>query len=138
MSDRILRKVCGGFVVMLSSIVAAGAAPQGGVEAAYVVLGPQGAVGRAVLRDAVQCPAIELDGTEQPMQIRARADAGVSPRFPVTVCEKLIPPETRSGIDRRTAPTLARGSARGDRGARRHGLPDEGRNNRKKGWLSGY
>jgi len=44
----------------------------------------------------VQCPAIELDGTEQPMQIRARTDAGVSLRFPVTVCEKLIPPETRS------------------------------------------
>jgi Calcineurin-like phosphoesterase len=95
-SERILHRVCGAFVVMLSSIVAADAAPRGGVEAAFVLLGPQGAVGRAVLRDAVQCPAIELDGTEQPMQIRARADAGVGLRFPVTVCEKLIPPETRS------------------------------------------
>jgi Calcineurin-like phosphoesterase len=57
------------------------------LEAAYVVLGPQGPVARAVLADATACPAIAIDGTPRPMTVRATADAA----FPVLVCELPIP-----------------------------------------------
>jgi hypothetical protein len=58
------------------------------LEAAYVVLGPQGAVARAVLAQDSACPAITIDGTQQPMTVRAQPDA----MFRVLVCEALIPP----------------------------------------------
>ncbi|MGZ3329376.1 MAG: metallophosphoesterase, partial [Xanthobacteraceae bacterium] len=57
------------------------------LEAAYVVLGPQGAVARAVLAQANECPAISIDGAQQPMSVRALPDAA----FPVLVCERTIP-----------------------------------------------
>jgi calcineurin-like phosphoesterase family protein len=57
------------------------------LEAAYVVLGPQGAVARAVLAGATQCPAITIDGAQQPMNVRAQSDAA----FPVLMCELPIP-----------------------------------------------
>ncbi len=57
------------------------------LESAYVVLGPQGAVARAVLSGASVCPAITIDGAPQPMTVRAPPDT----RFPVLVCEKQIP-----------------------------------------------
>lgn len=57
------------------------------LEAAYVVLGPQGAVARAVLAQANECPAISIDGAQQPMSVRALPDAA----FPVLVCERMIP-----------------------------------------------
>src|SRR2546430_2410752 len=57
------------------------------LEAAYVVLGPQGAVARAVLAGTSQCPAITIDGAQQPMNVRAQGDAA----FPVLVCELPIP-----------------------------------------------
>jgi hypothetical protein len=53
------------------------------LEATYVVLGPQGAVARAVVADATRCPAITIDGREQPMNVRATPE----PTFPVLVCE---------------------------------------------------
>jgi Calcineurin-like phosphoesterase len=58
------------------------------LEAAYVVLGPQGAVARAVLAEGSACPAITIDGAQQPMTVRAPPDA----MFRVLVCEALIPP----------------------------------------------
>jgi hypothetical protein len=58
------------------------------LEAAYVVLGPQGAVARAVLAEGSACPATTIDGTQRPMSVRAQPDA----RFRVLVCEALIPP----------------------------------------------
>jgi hypothetical protein len=57
------------------------------LEAAYVVLGSQGAVARAVLAQASSCPDITVDGAQQPMSVRAAPDA----TFPVLVCERTIP-----------------------------------------------
>jgi hypothetical protein len=57
------------------------------LEAAYVVLGPQGPVARAVLAQASSCPDITIDGAQQPMSVRALPDA----TFPVLVCERIIP-----------------------------------------------
>jgi hypothetical protein len=57
------------------------------LEAAYVVLGPQGPVARAVLAQASSCPDITIDGAQQPMSVRALPDA----TFPVLVCERTIP-----------------------------------------------
>jgi hypothetical protein len=57
------------------------------LEATYVVLGPQGAVARAVVADATRCPAITIDGREQPMNVRATPE----PTFPVLVCELQVP-----------------------------------------------
>src|ERR1700704_1962472 len=56
-------------------------------EAVYVVLGPQGAVARAVVASTTGCPAITIDGAQQPMNVRAQPDA----TFPVLVCELPIP-----------------------------------------------
>jgi hypothetical protein len=67
-------------------------AQTGKLEAAYVVVGPQGAVARAVLADAARCPAITIDGTQQPMTVRAPPDA----MFPVLVCEAQIPTSAAS------------------------------------------
>src|SRR3982074_3099220 len=57
------------------------------LEAAYVVLGPQGPVARTVLAQASGCPAITIDGAQRPMNVRALPDA----TFPVLVCELPIP-----------------------------------------------
>ena len=66
------------------------------VEATYVVLGAQGAVARAIMADAAQCPAITIDGVPRPMNVRAMPDA----TFPVLVCELPIPTGTASaGIE---------------------------------------
>jgi hypothetical protein len=62
------------------------------LEAAYVVLGPQGAVARAVLAQANECPAISIDGAQQPMSVRALPDSA----FAVLVCERMIPAGARS------------------------------------------
>jgi calcineurin-like phosphoesterase family protein len=89
------------------------------LESAYVVLGPQGAVARAILADASTCPAITIDGARQPMSVRAPPDA----LFPVLVCEKQIPAGTASAslensalpLPKRSLGTIA---AFGDTGCR--------------------
>src|SRR5262245_63266474 len=58
------------------------------LQAAYVVLRPQGAVARAVLAEGSACPAITIDGAQRPMSVRAPPDA----MFRVLVREALIPP----------------------------------------------
>ena len=62
------------------------------LEAAFVVLGSQGAIARAVIADATTCPEITIDGRQQPMNVRASPNA----TFPVLVCELPIPPGTQS------------------------------------------
>jgi predicted phosphodiesterase len=109
--------VCWGF------IASGRAADQEGPEAAYVVLGAQGAVARAVLRGAGECPAIELDGVRQPMRLRAPAEAGAQPRFPVRVCEAPVPVGARSASVAGQQLPLPRGqpetiAALGDTGCR--------------------
>lgn len=76
------------------ALASSGAAAQTAPAASYVVMGPQGAVARTILLGAAQCPEIELGTAAQPMQLRATPDAGDNPRFPVTVCEKPVPPGT--------------------------------------------
>lgn len=58
------------------------------LEAAYVVLGGEGMLARAILDNAGQCPSITVDGASKPMTIRARADT--HPAFPILVCEALL------------------------------------------------
>jgi predicted phosphodiesterase len=89
------------------------------LEAAYVVLGPQGAVARAVLAEGSACPAITIDGTQRPMSVRAQPDA----MFRVLVCEALIPPGAiAASLADRPLPlpkrTLAAIAAFGDTGCR--------------------
>jgi hypothetical protein len=74
----------------LTPQVAAAQSPT--LEAVYVVLGPQGAVARAVLAGATSCPAITIDAAQQPMNVRAPPDA----MFPVLVCEMPIPAAAKS------------------------------------------
>jgi hypothetical protein len=62
------------------------------LEAAYVVLGPQGAVARAVVAGASHCPAITVDDTQRVMNVRAQPDA----TFPVLVCELPLPADAKS------------------------------------------
>src|SRR5262245_12149987 len=62
------------------------------LEAAFVVLGPQGAIARAILAAATACPAITIDGTRHSMNVRASPDAA----FPVLVCELPIPAPSKS------------------------------------------
>ena len=72
---------------------------------AFVVLGPDGrAVARAIV-NSTTCPAIDVDGTAQPMTVRApaqllpqRAGQAKPTDFPVAVCEHLLP----AGVQRAT------------------------------------
>ena len=90
------------------------------LETAYVVLGADGAIARAVLSGATECPSIDFGGgAAAPMSVRARPDAA----FPVLVCEALIPPGTASAaIEGRALPlpkpALAAIAAFGDTGCR--------------------
>ncbi|MFA9216496.1 MAG: metallophosphoesterase, partial [Sphingomonadaceae bacterium] len=75
--------------------------------AAFVVLGPEGAAVARVLTDAPDCPALELDGQLQPMQLRAgparialrstnNPPADSKPaEFPLRSCELALPAATR-------------------------------------------
>jgi Calcineurin-like phosphoesterase len=82
-------------------------------------IGPQGAVARAILAGASTCPAITIDGAQQPMTVRAQPDA----LFPVLVCEKQVPADTTSAslensplpLPKRSLGTIA---AFGDTGCR--------------------
>jgi uncharacterized protein (TIGR03437 family) len=70
--------------------IAAGASPS---IAKYIELGPAGAVvARAITSENV-CPLISIDGTSQPMQMRA---AGSLPFYPVLSCEAAIPSGTKA------------------------------------------
>ena len=67
-------------------------------ETAYVVLGPQGPVARAVYKNATACPSIVINGAAQPMTVRALPQSGKDAAFPVLVCELLIPSSATSAL----------------------------------------
>jgi Calcineurin-like phosphoesterase len=76
---------CAGLALMLTPE----AAISSKLEAAYVVLGGDGAIARAIVSDAAQCPAIIIDGIGAAMRLRAPAQPGG--HFPVMVCEAPLP-----------------------------------------------
>jgi Calcineurin-like phosphoesterase len=87
--------------LLTAAIVTSFAAPapayaQGKIEAAYVVLGERGAIARAILSNAARCPSIRINGTAQPMDVRAAPESGAEAAFPVLVCERLLPATARS------------------------------------------
>jgi hypothetical protein len=90
-------RVIGAFVALGFAAAAQPAiAKSAKLEAAYVVLGPQGPVARAVYKDAASCPAISINNAAQAMTIRALPETGKKAAFPVLVCELLIPAGTTS------------------------------------------
>jgi hypothetical protein len=107
------------------------------LQVAYVVLGSEGPVARAVYKDAKSCPSITLNGTAQAMNIRALPETATKkkkPAFPVLVCELLIPAGTTTATLASTAlplPPVSLGSVAmiGDTGCRpqgRQGSQSEG------------
>jgi len=101
------------------------------LEATYVVLGPEGAVARAILTGATQCPTITIGDAAQPMNVRAMPETGASPAFPVLVCELLIPAEAKSAaIEEQSLPlpktSLGAIAALGDTGCRLKGKKAKG------------
>lgn len=83
----------------------AAAAQTGTLEAAYVVLGGDGAIARAILSGTGECPAISLDSTTRTMVVRAAPESSPNAAFPVLVCEAPIPADTVSaGISGRKLP----------------------------------
>ena len=100
-------------------------------EAAYVVLGPQGPVARAVLAQASGCLTITIDGAQQPMSVRALPDAA----FPVLVCERTIPAGATSASLENSPlplprPALKSIAAFGDTGCRLKSAKDSGEGGR--------
>ena len=100
-----VRRRSGFALVLAVALPAAAVQAQSGKPAvAYVVMGSQGAVARAVYADATTCPSLTLtsgSGTDtQPMSIRALpqsadpSEAGKKPAFPVLVCELPVPSGT--------------------------------------------
>ena len=89
------RAVGGAFALICAAMVSTAAAAENNLLAAYVVMGPDAAVARAIFDGKVICPTIkiELDTGSLPMDTRADPSGD---RFPVTVCEKAIPPQTKS------------------------------------------
>jgi hypothetical protein len=67
-------------------------------ETAYVILGPQGPVARAVYKNGAVCPSIVVDGAAQPMSVRALPESGISAVFPVLVCEFLVPSSATTAV----------------------------------------
>jgi len=80
--------------VLIAAVPQAASAKSGKLEAAYVVLGQQGPVARAVLKGATACPSIALNTGTQAMSVRAMPETGKKAHFPVLVCELLIPSGT--------------------------------------------
>jgi hypothetical protein len=109
----------GAILALAAPIPNPAAAPAGKLETAYVVLGGEGAIARAILADTTECPMIDVGGAAERMSVRARADLA----FPVLVCETRIPPGMVSAaIGERNLPlpkpTFATIAAFGDAGCR--------------------
>jgi hypothetical protein len=66
------------------------------LEAAYVLLGGNGAVARAVYTGTTYCPALSIDGVTQTMNVRMAPQTGKDAPFPVLVCELTIPATANS------------------------------------------
>jgi hypothetical protein len=107
----------------LTCIVPQAASAKAKLEIAYVVLGKQGPVARAVLKGTTDCPSITLDTGAQPMSVRAMPETGKKAHFPVLVCELLIPSgTTTASLDGQALPlptaTLSALAVIGDTGCR--------------------
>lgn len=100
--------------VLLSASAAQAA---GGVQAAFVVLGENGAAEARVITAASACPSINVDGKALAMSVRAPAEtvplrptrsapADSKPSaFPVTTCETQLPPGAlRASVEGRVLP----------------------------------
>lgn len=112
-------------VVLAAALAAAipAAAKSAKLEAAYVVLGPQGPVARAVYSSTSICPSLTLDSGAQAMGVRALPQSGKNAAFPVLICELLIPSGTTSAkLDGQALPlppaTLGSVAVIGDTGCR--------------------
>jgi hypothetical protein len=82
-----------GAVLALAALAPSpGSAQTGKIETAYVVVGEDGPIARAILSNASECPTIDIGGVAGRMSVRAGANAA----FPVLVCEASIPPGTSS------------------------------------------
>src|SRR4051794_19261908 len=97
----IRHRVTGGIALILASASPAAFAKSDGtsggkLEAAYVVLGAQGAIARAVYRNATACPSLTVEKSAQQMNVRALPQTGKKAAFPVLVCELLLPAGTTS------------------------------------------
>ena len=107
----------------LRSTPAPATAQSAKLEAAYVVVGGEGAVARAILSDTAECPAITIGTSPGPMRVRAKPDSGDKAAFPILVCEAPIPSDaTSAAIEGRALPlpkpTLSAVAALGDTGCR--------------------
>ncbi|WEF31631.1 metallophosphoesterase family protein [Pseudoduganella chitinolytica] len=113
----------------------ASAPPGPSVLSAFVVLGEQGSATARVLSSADTCPPIDVDGRQQPMQVRAAAATIAQRRtasapadskpsaFPVLTCELVLPAGSRTASVTGQALPLPRPEARrivviGDTGCR--------------------
>src|SRR5262249_14875943 len=113
------RRVARAFVMAWALTPGAGHAQSVKLEAAYVVLGPQGAVARAVLPDATRWPGDLLDHSGHGLNGRARPGADL----PVLVCELPLAAGTKSARIENLPlpvfkPTLRSVAAFGDTGCR--------------------
>jgi hypothetical protein len=61
----------------------------------YVLLGAQGPIARAIYSEATECPSINVDGKDQPMNART----GDKTAFPVLVCERLVADAKKVELD---------------------------------------
>ena len=129
-----------GLSLVLAAVLAGCATPpasdrSGSTLYAFVVLGEEGRPVARVITTATACPQIELDGVGAAMDVRARpATIPLRPTrsaleeskpsaFPVLVCEKPVPADTRRAtVDGRTLPLPKAGPQRivvlGDTGCR--------------------
>jgi hypothetical protein len=81
-----VRGTTSALALMLTIATPAAHAKSDAPEYAYVVLGTQGPIARAIYTDATDCPSIKVDGKDQPMNARM----GDQTAFPVLVCELLV------------------------------------------------
>ena len=81
------RALGGAFALICAAMVSTAAAAENNLLAAYVVMGPDAAVARAIFDGKVICPTIkiELDTGSLPMDTRADPSGD---RFPVTVAKR--------------------------------------------------
>ena len=81
--------------IILAPHLARGAEPS--PDFVYVVLNENQAVARAVILRGTQCPNAVIGDQTVKMQVRAAADSGDNPPFPIMVCEMAIPSDATSG-----------------------------------------
>ncbi|MEO1967407.1 MAG: metallophosphoesterase [Sphingomonadaceae bacterium] len=109
--DRIVKAAALGGALLAASLCLASmtnaASPHDPIEAAWTVLGPDGAIEARVVTDASQCPVLRIAGKAHTMAVRAEPavepqrptasppDLSKPSRFPVLTCEAHIPASTK-------------------------------------------